>query len=328
MDYKGHLCPVCNNAFEKGDDVVVCPICGTPHHRHCYEETGHCVNLNRHRESYDYKRECEVNSSDDTTTTCQSCGAGNPPNSKYCNSCGNPIGADSTQKNPPKNNEDYQSFGASFAFDPLGGVKPEEDLGEGVKANEAAKYIRTSTPYYIPQFKQIKERGRSRFSLSAFLFGSIWMLYRKMYKLGILFTAFFALLTVGDLYISLFHSEAIKQVAELYNEMLVNMASGYGFNMYGAFGDFLMSLNTEQIIVMLASTFISVLLIFLRVICGIFANRWYYKHTLKSINKIKSESASDSEADLKLTAKGGVNLPLAISLMVSYYLIVYLIMII
>ncbi len=325
MDYKGHVCPVCNNAFEKGDDVVVCPVCGTPHHRHCYEETGHCVNLNRHRENFDYKREREVNLPDEGFIVCPSCGAGNPPESKYCNSCGSSVGAGPSSENTPPKNENSHDFGTTFALDPLGGVNPDEDLGQGVKAGEAAKYVRTSTPYYIPQFRQIKERGRSRFSLSAFLFGSIWMLYRKMYKLGALFTLFFVLLTLGDLYISIYHSEAIKEVAELYNGLLVNMASGYGFNMYGAFGEFLMSLTTEQIIVMLASTALSILMILLRVICGIFANRWYYKHTLKSINKIKTTSASDSEADLKLTAKGGVNIPLAISLMVSYYLIVYII---
>ena len=328
MDYKGHVCPVCNIAFEKDDDVVVCPVCGTPHHRHCYEETGHCINLNRHRENYDYKRECEVNSTDDSSVVCPCCGAGNPPDSKYCNSCGSSVGSRASENKVPPDNGSKQDFGTTFAFDPLGGVNPEEDLGEGVKAKEAAKYIRTSTHYYIPQFKQIKEKGRTRFSLSAFLFGNIWILYRKMYKLGALFTAFFVLLTLGDLYISMFHGEAIMEVAELYNEMLRNMASGYGFNMYGAFGEFLTSLNSEQVIVMLASTVLSILMILLRVICGIFANRWYYKHTLKSIGKIKSTSTSESEVDTNLTAKGGVNLPIAISLMISYYLIVYLISII
>lgn len=327
MDYKGHVCPVCNGAFEKGDDVVVCPVCGTPHHRHCYEEKGHCFNLNRHRENYDYKRECEVNSKDDALVVCPACGAGNPPDSKYCNSCGASVGSSTSYNVPPKN-ESNRDFGTTFAFDPLGGVNPEEELGESVKAKEAAKFIRTSTPYYIPQFKQINEKGRTRFSFSAFLFGNIWMLYRKMYKLGTLFTAFFVLLTLGDLYVSMFHAEAVKGVAELYNELLVNMASGYGMNFYTAFGDFLTSLTDEQVIVMVASTFISVLMVLLRVICGIFANRWYYNHTLKTIGKIKSASASETETDAKLTAKGGVNLPIAISLMISYYLIVYLISII
>ncbi len=36
------LCPVCRIPFKDEDDVVVCPECGTPHHRACYKETGNC----------------------------------------------------------------------------------------------------------------------------------------------------------------------------------------------------------------------------------------------------------------------------------------------
>lgn len=36
------LCPVCRKRFSDADDVVVCPECGTPHHRDCYKELGRC----------------------------------------------------------------------------------------------------------------------------------------------------------------------------------------------------------------------------------------------------------------------------------------------
>lgn len=36
------LCPVCRKRFSDADDVVVCPECGTPHHRMCYKELGCC----------------------------------------------------------------------------------------------------------------------------------------------------------------------------------------------------------------------------------------------------------------------------------------------
>ncbi|MBQ8170600.1 MAG: hypothetical protein IJZ95_01295 [Oscillospiraceae bacterium] len=36
------LCPVCRKHFSDADDVVVCPECGTPHHRTCYKELGRC----------------------------------------------------------------------------------------------------------------------------------------------------------------------------------------------------------------------------------------------------------------------------------------------
>lgn len=30
MDYIGFRCPVCDKNFHADDDVVVCPVCGTP----------------------------------------------------------------------------------------------------------------------------------------------------------------------------------------------------------------------------------------------------------------------------------------------------------
>lgn len=334
MDYKGHICPVCNNTFEKGDDVVVCPICGTPHHRDCYEEVGHCFNLNRHRENYDYRRECEVNSENTEEVVCAFCGAKNPADSKFCNACGKPIGVNQNpsyqappQPAPPQpegGTNPQGGFGGTFVMDPLGGVKADEDIGEGVKASEAAKFVKASTPYYVPQFKQLKERGRTRFSFVGFIFSGGWMLYRKMYKLGAVFTAFLALLTLGDLYISIYHQDSVLAISELYNQMLKGMVTNYSLNIYGALGDFFASLNTEQLIICIASTVISLLMILVRVICGIFGNRWYYKHTIKTVRKIKNTSASDKDADTKLNIKGGVNIPLAISLIASYYILIYL----
>ena len=54
MDYIGYKCPVCDKYFHVGDDVVVCPECGTPHHRECYKNLGHCVNEDKHSQGFDY----------------------------------------------------------------------------------------------------------------------------------------------------------------------------------------------------------------------------------------------------------------------------------
>ena len=42
MEFTQYNCPVCKKQFEKGDDIVVCPECGAPHHRECYEQNGKC----------------------------------------------------------------------------------------------------------------------------------------------------------------------------------------------------------------------------------------------------------------------------------------------
>jgi len=48
IDYSGQVCLVCKEAFSAEDDIVVCPECGTPYHRHCYREQGKCINTPLH----------------------------------------------------------------------------------------------------------------------------------------------------------------------------------------------------------------------------------------------------------------------------------------
>ena len=58
--YKNEKCPVCNQEFKDGDDIVTCPVCGTPHHRECYKKIGHCFNEDKHAEGYEFKKTNET----------------------------------------------------------------------------------------------------------------------------------------------------------------------------------------------------------------------------------------------------------------------------
>ena len=54
-----HLpCAVCGKEFDENSDVVVCPVCGTPHHRECYKQLGHCAIIAWHEENKTY--ECKI----------------------------------------------------------------------------------------------------------------------------------------------------------------------------------------------------------------------------------------------------------------------------
>lgn len=53
--YKYSECPVCKETFTEDDDIVVCPECGTPHHRECYRENGKCGNVEFHSPDFTYK---------------------------------------------------------------------------------------------------------------------------------------------------------------------------------------------------------------------------------------------------------------------------------
>jgi len=53
--FTGEKCLFCTERFGDTDDVVVCPECGTPHHRSCYAENGFCANAERHAEGFEWR---------------------------------------------------------------------------------------------------------------------------------------------------------------------------------------------------------------------------------------------------------------------------------
>ena len=55
MDFYKYKCPVCNKQFKEGDDIVVCPECGTPHHRECYEQEEHCFYQDKHSQNFSFE---------------------------------------------------------------------------------------------------------------------------------------------------------------------------------------------------------------------------------------------------------------------------------
>ena len=57
MDFYKYKCPVCNKQFKEGDDIVVCPECGTPHHRECYEQEEHCFYQDKHSQNFSFEND-------------------------------------------------------------------------------------------------------------------------------------------------------------------------------------------------------------------------------------------------------------------------------
>lgn len=323
MDYIGNKCPVCQKYFHADDDIVVCPDCGTPHHRACYEELGHCCNEGLHESGYDYQAEHESTKSE--IKICPSCGKENDKDSFFCKHCGSPLNpAQDNNRSAQANPGGYQNTAGQtgnpfFAamVDPLGGVPGNTDFGDGVTAGEAAKYVKQNTPYFIRVFHKICTLNKSKFNFAAALFTGGYMLYRKMYKLGALFTALQIALIAVETYITYAYSS-------LYNEFITMYYNSFGSNdMISAFMQFMRERSATEILVLYLPTLISFIRIAMMVVIGICFNRMYFKHCKKQIIKIK-ETAQDENPETVLQTKGGVNLALAVSLLVAYLIATYL----
>ena len=55
MNYNGERCVACGELFSADDDIVVCPQCGSPHHRECYKKDNVCANTVLHETGEKWK---------------------------------------------------------------------------------------------------------------------------------------------------------------------------------------------------------------------------------------------------------------------------------
>lgn len=343
MDYSNHRCPVCEKDFTKDSEVVVCPECGAPHHRDCYEEIGHCFFEDKHKDGFDYKAEYASKQSQNTASqnpyyntntkssdiiACQNCGTFNVSSNDVCNNCGAPLDKTTARnpydrhtqerQTPPAGNHTnpQQPFGG-FAFDPMGGLKAEDEIADGVTVGEVSKFTKNNSPFFCRLFHQIKSSGRSRLSFVGFFFHGGWLLYRKMYKLGAVITGIMALLIISQLYITTFYADLIKNFSQA--------IEGISYvSLFEVLGDFFASLDAEDKLVMCIYSFSGIGQLLLQLLCALCGNRWYYKHTIKTISKAKQTTGTQENTDSIIAKKGGVNGALALSLIITYCVLEFL----
>ena len=90
--YTGNHCPVCEQEFTDNDDIVVCPDCGTPYHRACWQKVGACMHQSEHAAGFEWKPEVGAGAAEAAhAATCPNCGTHNTPGAVRCSHCGCPL---------------------------------------------------------------------------------------------------------------------------------------------------------------------------------------------------------------------------------------------
>ncbi len=157
--YSYDNCPVCGITFTESDDIVVCPHCGTPHHRECYDKLGTCANAERHEEGFTFVSDAPEEP------------AASEPETK-------------AESNTAQSEEPEHTFEATFG--------PKINDGEqinGVPAGDLKKFIGPAWVYYIPLFlAKVKGIRIFRINFSAFIGSYVWLFARKFYLLGFIST--------------------------------------------------------------------------------------------------------------------------------------------
>ncbi len=347
IDFNGVKCPVCGVPFQEDDDVVVCPQCGAPYHRHCYEKEGKCIFTGLHESGKEWSPPSPPKAPDVSAEIkdreCPACGCLNSHSALFCSRCGGsllgqpqryqnsppppvpPHPGQSQQQPPP-----YAPYGgapqrgpyipAPFIFDPMGGVNPADMLDTGVSFGDASKLVKQNTSYYMPVFRYIKQTRRNKFNFSAFLFSGAWMLYRKQYKYGAIFTGLMFLLYL--LYLSASVFVATPQLISLMEQAGMDISQGF-------------SPSSEQMLVisqLMGEDPVIYLKVCLPLIClvlmlavmiflGVRGNKMYMNHCVRKVREVKSANLAD-EPQMTLDNLGGVNTSIAVCMFVCYFLLV------
>lgn len=260
--FENKLCPVCRKRFGKDDEIVVCPECGTPHHRACWNAENHCALEEFHGMNYVWngrlpdedepvKSETEE-FAEHVMSVAQSVkdAENDPHHAEY--------------PNIHPNNTENQLF--NMIDDPIidelvKSIQNNEKGADGVSMRELAAFSATSVWHYARAFSAFREGKKKRvvyFNLCSGLFAPFFQFYRKMDWFGVLTTLVMIIPTFA--------------AAKLTGGMNAQPTDGVIYLLY------LVNITIE-------------------VLLCLFGDYIYYRHAVKRILKIRANYEGDTESD-------------------------------
>ena len=184
--YYGCPCEGCGKPLTLQDDIVVCPDCGAPYHRVCYEKLGQCIHRPAHAAGCEWKFPYE----ESQLRTCPSCGERTLRDEETCRCCGAVLPPEGQE--PPSSrgsgeetfdySQMYRQFGTSadpekvFFEDAFG----KEAKMDGIARQDWLDYIGPAAPAYLAAYSRMQlQKSKVSMSFSALLFGPFYFFYRR-----------------------------------------------------------------------------------------------------------------------------------------------------
>ena len=267
--YTSMPCAHCENKFVDKDDVVVCPICGAPHHRSCYREKGSCALEDQHSEEFVWQAPFDPELAK-KMITCKKCGTQNLKEATFCNHCGTNIKTGGDPDHPRDNSTAYSNVPVN-----VGEVPPSSNDGfevGGITAREISAYVGSSSFFFLRQFQfLLSTKFNFSWNWPAFFFKFAYLFYRKMYALGTTVMALYALLSIPSV---LYSVELLKQMAPDY--LGVTMA----YNV-----ELMAEMEKYMPMCTLGLTLLSIF-------CGAFTNKVYLRKVITDITKLRNDAGA------------------------------------
>ena len=181
--YYGCPCEGCGRPLALTDDIVVCPDCGAPYHRECYEKLGRCIHTPAHGAGYEWKFPYK----DAELRTCPSCGERTLRSETVCRCCGAvmppedqcPDPSAQTASGADQNRFDYDDLYRQYqqtVEEPtrrnVQAAFGKEELIDGIPYSDWNDYIGKAAPVYLNDYSRMQlQHTKISMCLSALVFG-------------------------------------------------------------------------------------------------------------------------------------------------------------
>ena len=302
-DITSCICPVCKQPLSEKDDVVVCPLCGAPHHRDCWKQTGHCALKDGHGTPDQWKR--PLCRDDEDSLVCGNCGTVNRRGDTVCAKCGHvldePLPADPSDQQPPV---DASVFYADFS--PYIGIAPDS-MVEGFPAMEVATFLGPNSGYYLSRFYFMRvQKNDFTWNWAAAIFPAGWLLYRKMYK------AFLVVLLLSLVLVA-------PMIALLWQFLSVLSSDEQARQLFLRSG--LMPSAHVPVWMVICANLSGTVSFILRAVMASLGNHFYRKHTVRTITSVRAAVSDPIGIRYTLSRRGGTNTKAVVFLAVAAVLI-------
>ena len=291
--YYGCPCEGCGRPLTLKDDIVVCPDCGAPYHRSCYDKLGRCIHTPAHG-GYEWKFPYQ----DAQLRTCPTCGERTLRSENVCRCCGAALPPESAEQPNDRaaasaeqnrdfdysrmyRDEMYRNF-TEKVVDPVHrnvrAAFGKDELIDGVPYQDWVDFIGTAAPVYLNDYSQMQLRhSKISMSFSALLFGPFYFFYRKAWKPAFGFLAAELLLFIPTL-ISMMQTTGSPLTAGISASTLVVL-----------------------------SRIMSLLSFALMLVRGLYGKWLYRRSAAARIRRIRAEFPDPEQRRAVLNAQGGVS---------------------
>ncbi len=299
QDVENKQCQICKGYLFSDDDTVICPLCGAPHHRDCWQSVGHCGVEQDHGTENQYdklkakeaeQQKAEAKAENNTARVCSFCRReSHSREGDFCPYCGQPY-VNNGQNHGHRGGPKVFMGGMPYIPNAYGGLNKDFQI-EGVKVEHLAKFVGANTHRYLPRFAALSKKSKGSWNWAAFISPAAWCFSRKMYLYG----AFFFLVTLA---VGICGYPFLVQYNELLSETDVAARS-----MYAVISQNFDKFSLVPMIMMAAGGIIELVMM---VLVGRFGDWLYRGFSLEKVRKITSDPEVE-DVDKTLMTSGSVS---------------------